>query len=791
MRLDGRAVARVTSDDSRQLTTVKLHHAAAAGAHTLTFAYTGKLETQPQGLFLQSFTKPGGEKGRMLSSQFEPTDARRMFPSWDEPAFRATYTISLTAPAAWSAVSNMPVAKRVQHGALATTTFAATPRMSTYLVHVSAGDLAAITDDSGPTKLGVWAIRGRENEGATALANAKQILADFNDYFGYAFPLPKLDSIAVPGGFGGAMENWGAIAYKDVLLLLSASSTVGERQEVFSIQAHEMAHQWNGDLVTMGWWDDIWLNESFASFVGAKEVNLRNPSWNWMEGEDASKESAMSADSSLNSHAIEQHVADELQANNAFDPQITYDKGEAVLRMLESHLGADTFRDGVRRLMKARAFSNASSGDLWAALSAASGHDVEAIAESWTAKPGFPVVSVTAHCAADGARSITLSQQRFLLRGTDPANSHWDVPLQIRSGTEAAPRAQLLSRDGQEFPAGHCGETLSVNSGAVGYFRARYDDATLRTTTAQLATLRDSERIALLDDQWALVESGAAPLESYLAIVASMGSNLNGRAWEQITGALGTVEYDLRGTAGHAGFSEFARGVLKPIADQLGWEPNPSETPNLQRLRRVVLRDLGTWGDPAVVAEAQRRFEVFVRDPTSIRPDEQGLVLSVVAQNADAETFERLHALAKASDSDSALQRRYSALTAVRAPALAEKVASIVLSDEIPPQAETMRLGLVMRLATDHPQLAWRTFLAHKPALMAPQTMFADLIVAQYIPEAMWDALPLDELEAWLKANVPAEMGPNVARGMERARFLRSEKELLGQTAAKIVGASH
>ncbi len=218
---------------------------------------------------------------------------------------------------------------------------------------------------------GVWAVSGREAEGRTALANAQQILADYDDYFGYPFPLPKLDSIAIPGGFSGAMENWGAITYTDSALLLSKASSLGDRQDVYSTQAHEMAHQWNGDLVTMGWWDDLWLNESFASWMAAKETDLRNPGWKWWEREDSDKESAMEADARVTSHAIQVHVTDELQAANAFDPDITYNKGQAVLRMLEAYLGPDTFRDGIRRYIKAHAFSNATTADLWNGLSAA------------------------------------------------------------------------------------------------------------------------------------------------------------------------------------------------------------------------------------------------------------------------------------------------------------------------------------------------------------------------------------------------------------------------------------
>src|SRR5580658_10783440 len=251
VRLDGAAVSAVASDDARELTTVTLAQPAPAGEHTLTFAYSALLETQPHGMFLQAYVKPDGSRGVLVSTKMESTDARRMFPCWDEPAFRATFELTVTVPAAWATVSNMPVAKRSVAGELATVTFQRSPKMPSYLVEFSGGDLAQLAAPAGKTTLGVWAQRGREADGAVALANAQQILSDYNDYFGYAFPLPKLDAIAVPGGFGGAMENWGAITYNEQLLLIGANSTLADRQSVFAVQAHEMAHQWNGDLVTM------------------------------------------------------------------------------------------------------------------------------------------------------------------------------------------------------------------------------------------------------------------------------------------------------------------------------------------------------------------------------------------------------------------------------------------------------------------------------------------------------------------------------------------------------------
>lgn len=793
VRLDGKPVQKVSTDNKKQLSTVTLAASARPGLHTLSLAYTGKIETAPQGLFVQPYTDVHGKPSVMLSTQMEPSDARRLFPGWDEPAFRASYQLTAVLPAAWQAVGNMPVARRVVHGTLATTTFQRSPRMPSYLVELSAGDLREVTGEQDGVRLGVWAVRGHEADSETALANAKQILADYDAYFGYKFPLPKLDSIAIPGGFSGAMENWGAITYTAQALLVSPASSIADRQEVFSTQAHEMGHQWNGDLVTMGWWDDLWLNESFASWRSAKETDLRHPGWKWWESQDDDKETAMRADSKLSSQAIHQPVADELQAGTAFDPAITYRKGQAVLRMLESYLGPDVFRDGIRAYIKAHAFGNATSADLWNALSAQSHQDVAAIAADWTERPGFPLVSVRASCDAAGQRTLSFTQQRFLLptgRGpvTAPPGAPWKVPLLIRSGA-AVPRPVLLSEAGQTVSAGTCQEPLSINAGAVGYFRVQYDPATLALDTRAFSTLPDADRIALLDDQWALVDAGKAPLGSYLALASRMGSSVDARAWEQIASSLETVEYDERGTPGHEAFAAYARSILKPAAARLGWDARPGETAAEQSLRRTVIHDLGAWGDPAVLAEARRRFALFLHDPKAIPADDQLAVLAIIAEHADPATFEQLHTLAKQAHDESQRQRFFQALATVKDPKLAEQVARIALGPEIPPQDLMLRTQMIATLSLENPRLSWDTFSAHAQTLLSPLGALAPLVLTQQVPPIFWNSLPLDQLEGWLKSHVPAEMAPNIERGMDDARFRVREKAALVPAADAYLAA--
>ena len=771
VRLDGKPVAKVVSDDKAQLTVVTLAAPATAGRHVLDFDYVGRIEKSAQGLFVQPYRTVDGKDAVLLSTQMEATDARRMFPCWDEPAFRATFQLTATVPAAWTVVSNMPIAKRTVAGALATTTFERSPRMPSYLVEYSAGDLRSISGTGDGTPLAVYAVRGREQDGRIALDNAAGILADFNDYFGYRFPLPKLDSIAVPGGFQGAMENWGAITYNDQVLLLNAASTSGAAEDVFTTQAHEMAHQWFGDLVTMGWWDEIWLNESFASWMAAKETALRHPDWKWWEAEDLTKERAMRADSRIASHAIEQHVTDELQAANSFDPEITFNKGQAVLRMFEAYLGPERFRAGVRSYMKDRAFSNATSTDLWNALGRASGQDVAAIASTWTTQPGFPLVAVAATCGADGARQLTLSQRRFLASGADGGSSAWSVPLRVRAGGDE-PVSVLLTREGQTLAAGRCGTPLSVNADAVGYFRAEYDAATLAANTQSFEHAVDGDRIALLDDQWALVGAGRQPLASYLTLAGAMGGNLDTRAWEQIGGAFEAIENAMRGSPKHDAFTAYTRRVLGVPFAALGWTARAGETPDVGRLRRLLIADLGDWGDPAVTAEAKRRFTAFLADRHTLTPDEQRIVFTIVASSADAATFEQLHALAREAKDQAELERAYTALMAVRDPALAAEAAKIAMAPELPPEAESIRMGLLVALTGEHPLLSWQVFTANHQKLFEQNPTFGPLVMATQVPLLYARGVPLEDLERFVRAQTPATMAADVDRGMESARFI-------------------
>src|SRR2546430_6890588 len=394
-------------DPDNELLTIALPNELPAGEHVLGLEFSGKITPKGRGLYYMPYQEQGtGAKKIAIGTQFEPSDARRFFPCWDEPSFRSRFQLTAVVPENWLAVSNMPVESERKVGANIgkEVRFQPTPLMSSYLNVFVAGELDVIETKAGGTQIRVIATKGKAEWGRYALESTAQILQYYNDYFGVPYPLPKLDQIAIPGGFGGAMENWGGITYYESALLFDPKkSSASTRQRIYEVVAHETAHQWFGDLVTTAWWDNLLLNEGFASWMGSKCTAHFNPQWEvWLEKNiprdptrrtGISKEAAMEGDARSTTHPIQQPVATEAEANSAFD-DITYKKGQSFLRMLESFLGEDVFRDGIRGYIDAHKYSNSTTADLWNALSEVSKKPIDEIAVGWTQQPGFPVVKV-------------------------------------------------------------------------------------------------------------------------------------------------------------------------------------------------------------------------------------------------------------------------------------------------------------------------------------------------------------------------------------------------------------
>jgi len=762
------AKATVTLDGKAQTATFKFPHALSPGKHTLSVSYSGPITAQPAGLYYNDYDVNGAHK-RMLVTQFEATDARRMFPGWDEPAFKATYTLSVTVPQSFRAISNTPVAHEEPAGSAKKVTFGTTPKMSSYLVVLVAGELDRINAQAADTDIGVDTIAGKAETGRYALDAATKILPYYNDYFGVKYPLPKLDLIAIPGNFSaGAMENWGGITYIDNDLLFDPkTSSEGTKQAIFSVVAHEMAHQWSGDLVTMAWWDNLWLNEGFASWMNSKAADHFNPSWNvWLRAH-AETDSAMEADARRTTHAIQQPIKDESEADSAFD-NITYLKGQAFLRMIETYLGEDTFRDGMRRYMAAHAYSNSTTADLWTAMEAASGKPVKQIAAGFTEQPGIPLVEVKAECK-NGQTVAMLTQGRFTINDPKAAKLSWQVPVSIGLVGDA-PQSVLLTAQPATVKFAGCGKPVKANMGDVGYYRVAYDAANLKALSDSYKQMTAADRVNLLGDLWAMVEAGRETPDKFLELTKQLTGETELVVWTQVLGSLRDIDDLERGAADRPAFRAYARNLLSPVLARVGWDAKPDDTPDVVLLRSSLIRTLGRFEDPAVVAEARKRFAAFVVDQSTLSPSLQDAVLSVVGYTADKTIYDQLHELGRKATSTETLLRYYYALGGAHDPALIEETVGITETDEIT-AGRVNRFIAGVAGSSDNPELVWKLFLAKRKAVLKKLTPMQAAGTLPAIAGESSDPAIAKELEALPESNVSSGAKRDAGKAVEDIGF--------------------
>jgi aminopeptidase N len=717
--LDGEAgqAAAIALQPKAQTVTLSFSHALAAGPHKLRIAFTGRINRFGRGLFVVDYPTAHGRK-RMIATELEPADARRIFPCWDEPAFKASFEPSVIVPRNFLVLSNMPIShEELAGGASKRVSFAATPRMSSYLFVLVAGDLERLTGDADGVTVGVVTASGKRAQGRYALDSATNLLRYYNNYFGLKYPLPKLDLIAVPGGIGGAMENWGGIVFNESTLLFDPSSSPDAlRRSIFSILAHEMAHQWFGDLVTMGWWNDLWLNEGFASWMQDKAADRLHPDWQvWLNGGTA-KQVAMDVDARRTAHPIQQPVADESEAQSVFD-SITYSKSQVFIRELENYLGAEKFRDGIRRYMAAHAYSNATTADLWLALQQASGKQVASIATPYTEQPGVPLIVSRASCVNDKQR-LMLRQERFTRDAANVRAQLWQVPIAFGPpGAKQPTGVVLLQGKTMQIEAGRCGEPIKLNFGDIGYYRVQYDDATEAALAKSIEAMAPADRVNLLADNWALAKGGRITADRYFTLVDAIVDDRNRAVLQQVISTVGRLDDLERGLPGRLAFQAYARSRLRPAFDRLGWNHAAGESEDNTILRSKLIAELGGLNDGVVLAEAKRRFTEFVKDPNSLDVNLRGPVIFLAGRSADRATYDELRALGRKATSTEERVRYYTALAAAVNPELAKETLAITLTDEVPPDLAN---GLMLTVAAgEHPQLALAFVKANFEALAA------------------------------------------------------------------------
>lgn len=759
--IDG-AAAAFAVDTEAQTLTLTPRRPLRAGRHTIQIVYRGAIQDDAYGLFRVSYQDDGVTK-RALATQFEPGDARRLAPMWDQPNRRAVFSLTVTAPSDQMVVSNMPAASAARlSGGLTRTRFADTPSMPSYLLFLAVGDFERITRDVDGVELGVVVRGGETHRAQYALQAGEESLRYFTEYFGIRYPLPKLDMIGVPGAGGfGAMENWGAILYFDQYLLMDEDrSSESERQNVFSIIAHEIAHQWFGNLVTMTWWDDLWLNEGFASWMAAKAIEARHPDWDpWLAQMTDGTSTAMALDAREGTHPIVQPINTLDEANLAFDT-ITYEKGLAVIRMLEAYVGEEDFRTGVRNYLNSRLYGNARTEDLWTAVQAASGQPVLEIARSFTGQSGFPLLRAeSVACSASGRRGcVGLTQRRFAMDETSRTNERWSIPIVAQAVGREPMRVVMIPQADRvlDLQSGH---PYIVNSGQSGFLRVLYDEGNFRALVARFADLADADQLGLLLDYWAFGRSGDAPFSNYLDLVDAIPNDANPLIVMDTVAAMGALADYADGRSSEAAVKAYGVRTLRPHFVRVGWQPRAGESSNMGRMRAALISALGALGDESVIAEARRRVRAAQSEPGALPASIRTAALGVYAYNASAADYEALLSQAHAAD-DFVEKRRLWLLAASAADqALARRSLDLTLGVQIPRQIRTQVIAAV---AAEHPRMGWDFVVANRAAIETLLDPLQRLEFPTEIAAASSDPAVAAELDAYARA-FPAGARPTVA----------------------------
>ena len=749
------AVQAIRYDKEIQTASLVLNRTLDPGAYTLRLAYHGKIYQQASGLFALDYDSPNGQM-RALFTQFENSDARRFVPSWDEPGRKATFELTATVPAGQMALSNMPIRSTdVLPGRRKRVHFATTPKMSSYLLYFGSGDFERIHRSVDGVDVGVVVKRGDTGSAVFALDAASDILPYFNGYFGTPFPIPKLDLIAAPGSsqFFGAMENWGAIFYFERDLLINPRiSTERDRQGVYLVIAHEMAHQWFGDLVTMAWWDDLWLNEGFASWMENKVTDHFHPEWKiWLQAL-RDKQAAMQEDARDGTHPIVTPINDVLQASSAFD-SITYSKGAAVIRMLESYLGEDAFRAGVRRYMHDHAYGNTTTDDLWTAMDRDSQRHISQIAHDFTLQAGVPLVSELSRRCLGGKTALGVAQGRFAIGEPSATAQLWHVPVLVAPVGGAAAAIVVSGPEQQAAEVAGCGAVV-INAGQTGYFRSRYSAQGLATITAAYDALSADDQLGVLNDRNALANAGVEPMAAFLELTKGFSADADPVVASTLAGQLQGLDMFYDGLPAQAAFRAYARGVLNPLFARVGWEKRPNEGDNVALLRSALIGALSELDDSSVQAEARKRFDRYVIDASSLDAGTRRTALGVVAAHADAATWDQLHRMAKSAATELEREELYDLLAAAHNAVLVQQALQLAISGEPPP---TIAPEMIAMAAYRHPKIAFDFTVARWDAI---KSLIEPTSRPRFVPSLLdtaSDPQLLESLNAFAERHIPPD----------------------------------
>ena len=615
------------------------------GNAKLSIKFTGTLNDRLLGFYKSQYKDQKGKTKYLATTQFEAADARRAFPCWDEPAVKATFDVSLLVDKHLDAISNMPVISKKKTGTKILHKFGRTPIMSTYLLYLGVGEFEYLHGKLRNIKIRIVTTKGNKNKGKLSLDFTKKFLGEYEKYFGIKYPLPKLDMIAIPDFAAGAMENWGAITFREAILLYDTkTSSTRTKQYIAEVISHELAHQWFGNLVTMKWWNDLWLNESFATFMATKIVNKFYPEWDlWDQFLGDAMLEAMSLDALKNSHPINVDVKHPAQIREIFDA-ISYDKGGNVLRMLENYVGIENFRKGLKYYLTQHRYSNAEGQDLWKSIGKVAHKPVDAMMKTWIDQVGYPVVDVKRNNS-----KVSLTQRRFLSDGSISSKNRWAIPIHIEEGNHES--SILMKSQKSVVSLKNTDSNFIINSGRYGFYRVQYDDNSLANLSLLIdeKILNHVDRWSLQNDLFSQCVSGTKQIQEYLDFTTSYHDEDDYITLQNLAQNL----YHLYKLTRKEKFSDeirtYTAQFLGTIFDRLGWDSQKNEKHTDALLRSFVITALGKLGDKEILNEARKRFNKFLKNKNSLAADLQEPVFVLVAWQGNEKTYNKLLSLYKKS----------------------------------------------------------------------------------------------------------------------------------------------
>src|SRR5579864_888088 len=710
--------ATVTPEKENEMVVLSVEKPLSDGPATVHITYSGILNSEMRGLYLGK-----DDKGRKYAStQFESTDARRAFPSFDEPDYKATFDITAVADKGLAAISNQKIiSDEPGPGDKHTVKFATTAKMSSYLAALVVGNFEYVEGEADGIPIRVYATTGKKEMGKFALESAEHILSYYDKYFGIKYPYGKLDLVGIPDFSAGAMENTGCITFREVILLIDEKQgSVDLKKTIADVIAHEMAHQWFGDLVTMKWWDDIWLNEGFATWMSPKPVQAWKPEWNPMLDTVGGTGNTLNVDALANTRPIHQAAETPAQIQELFDG-IAYGKAASVLRMLESYLGEDTFRAGVNAYIKQHQYANATAADFWDTQAKTSKKPVDQIMPTWVKQPGEPIVDVKAQCSGNST-SVTLSQQRYYfdrIKFAEPNDQLWQIPLCMKgSASGDSPKCELLTKKEESFTLPGCSKWVLANAGATGYYRVGYQPDVVRALAADSETkLTPGERITVQNDIWASVRVGREPVGDYLAYVQGLQSDRNRAVLEDVIGRLNYIGEYLVSDNDRNSYRAWPQQFLQPAIKDVGYESKPGDSDEVRTLRLRVFNALGYDArDPETLEEARKLADKAIADPSSVDHELAGGALTLAAINGGADYYDKLMTAMKNTKSPEEYYSYLFTLAQFSDPKLLERTLNFAISPEVRSQDALQLVTSVLGNPAGR-KVAWEFIQQHWPEL--------------------------------------------------------------------------